>query len=412
MQNKQVVVLGAGMVGVCSALALQKRGFQVTLVDKLEPGSETSFGNAGMITPSSLIPFNNPRIFKSLPGFLTNSSDGFRYNLAYVLSEMQTLIKFLVFSKQQTTEKRINHLYQLIERSISLHLEYTNQLNIGQSLRHSGWLKLYRQAKSFQNSTYEQDIYNQYNIQFKLLNAQQVTTLEPNLKPIYSQGLLINDALSVASPQDLVSAYAQHFLKCGGESIIFAVNQLKALTKGWLLADVGGEAIQCEHLVIATGPWSKQLLAPLGIKLPMIFERGAHREYSCDTDGSINLPIHDIDGNFVASPNQSGVRISCGVELNRQQADYSDVQLNNIEKNARQGLDFSQQWSSQWQGARPTLPDSMPVIGATKRPNLWINSGHQHIGFSTGPASAEILANIMSDATTELNPFCPSRFKL
>lgn len=414
MKTTDVIVLGAGMVGVCSALALKRKGVKVTLIDSNEPGSETSFGNAGIITPSSLIPFNNPKLFKSLPGFLANKSNGFRYSISYALSEMMTLMHFVSQSKQQSTQRRTSHLYQLIERSSVLHLAQSNAANCQEQLRPSGWLKLYRHEQSWQNAQYEQSIYRDYNIQTELMDAAQIAAFEPNLKAVYQRGMHITQALSVASPGGLVKSYSEHYLELGGEFVRCLINKICKVGEYWQLTNSTGEAFQCKQLVMATGPWSKALLATLDVKLPMIFERGGHREYSVAAGSALQVPIHDVDGSFVATPIKDGIRISCGVELNHQLAEHSDTQLDIVETNARQSMDFADQSRSQWQGARPTLPDSMPVIGPSKLAGLWYNTGHQHIGFSTGPGSAEILANWMLGETLseDQRAFDPQRFKL
>jgi D-amino-acid dehydrogenase len=414
MNKVDVIVLGAGMVGVCSALALQKKGLKVTLVDGNDAGSETSFGNAGIITPSSLIPFNNPRLLKSLPGFLGNKSNGFRYSLPYALSEIATLVHFISFAKRQSTQQRIHHLYQLIERSGALHKAQSEAAGCSDQLRPSGWLKLYRTADSWKKAQYEQDIYDQYNIQTRQLSSTQVLEFEPNLNDIYYRGSHIEQALSVASPGDLVKAYVAHYHRIGGVFLKQFVERVQKEGELWQLTMRNGEVLTSTKLVIAAGPWSKQLLADLDIKLPMIFERGGHREYHSDQQSLISSPVHDVDGSFVATPIENGIRLSCGVELNHQLAEHNNAQLDIVEHNARKGLTFAAQATTQWQGARPTMPDSMPVIGPSKMEGLWFNTGHQHIGFSTGPGSGEILAKyVMGESLTQdQQAFSPARFKL
>ncbi|EPJ52762.1 MAG: hypothetical protein OFPI_12720 [Osedax symbiont Rs2] len=285
-------------------------------------------------------------------------------------------------------------------------------------MRHSGWLKLYRNSKSFNNAQYEQDIYQQFNIGTVQMDSVQLRSFEPGLKEIYAQGILINDALSVASPGALVQAYAAEFKRRGGEFKQLKISHIQKRPSGWMVASQSAaentSPIYCQQLVVAAGPWSKQLISQLKMRLPMLFERGGHREYVSAGAQALSVPIHDIDGSFVASPIANGLRISCGVELNSRSAGHSNTQLDLVEHSARQALNFADSASSQWQGARPTMPDSMPLIGATKQPGLWLNTGHQHIGFSTGPASAELLANLMvgdnHDLTT--NCFAPSRFNL
>lgn len=414
MPEQQIAILGAGMVGVTSALALQAKGFDVLLIDKSPIASETSFGNAGMITPSSLIPLNNPRLVKQLPSLLKNDGIGFRYKLSYVMQQLNPLLHFLIQSKQSLTQPRIHHLFQLIEHSRGLHQQLATLTAGKEILRPTGWLKLYREPKSYLNARYERDIYQQFDVLTETLEPQQIQALEPVLSPIYHRAFLIREALSVANPRSLVKSYATLFEKRGGKIAQREVQKIKQIPVGWCLKSKDEEDIHCEQIVLAAGPWSKKLLQPLGLKLPMIFERGAHREYNVQDTNPLQIPIHDVDGGYVMTPVAQGVRLTCGVELNHLPAKYSPVQLDLAEGAAREAMLLPAEASTHWQGARPTLPDSLPVIGQTKKTGLWLNTGHQHIGFSTGPACAELLAELMHGSNTTLDGRCfsPARFKL
>ncbi len=420
MSHREVIILGAGMVGVCSALALQKQGYKVTLLDRKPPGTETSFGNAGIITPSSLIPFNNPRLFKQLPKFLTHQNAGFSYSARYVLAEMSSMFRFLWHARSSSTEQRIKQLYALIERSMYLHQQMQGAVSISASsasLRDTGWLKLYRSKAAYQNAQFEFDIYQQYGIETKTYSSDQLTSKIGCIGNIYYRGLNIQQALSVASPGLLVKHYYQQFMAAGGEFVTGEVTTFSPAGKQWMLSLLEQDSLHCESLVIAAGPWSKQLLNSVGIKLPMIFERGAHREYhyspNMPSQQRLDRPIHDVEASFVATPIENGLRLCCGVELNQRQAKYSDRQIEAVERRAREALYISEPFTSQWQGTRPTMVDSLPVIGESKYSGLWLNTGHQHIGFSTGPACAEILADKFSANTVnQIDAYSPARFAI
>jgi len=418
MIDKEVVVLGAGMVGVCSALALQRKGLKVSLVERREVGGETSFGNAGMITPSSLIPFNNPNIFRQLPKFLTNKSDGFQYSTGYLMSELPALFKFLAVATPQSTNQRINHLHALIERSMHLHKQWQSAETGAASLRDLGWLKLYRSKASYQSAQYELDIYQQYGIDTKSFDKTQLQQEMTYLNNTYHKGVLIKGALSVASPAALTKAYSDEFVKAGGELLTLDVDSFTQQGARWVLHSASQGDVICNQLVVAAGPWSKALLAKVNVKIPMIFERGAHREFHYDqntpTQQHLSRPIHDVQAAFVATPIDNGLRVCCGVELNAQNAQYLDHQLNKIEKSARQTLHIPNKKTTQWKGARPTMPDSLPVIGRSRMQGLWLNTGHQHIGFSTGPASGEMLAELMASESSHVDAlaFSPGRFNI
>ncbi|MGB1239473.1 MAG: NAD(P)/FAD-dependent oxidoreductase, partial [Pseudomonadales bacterium] len=345
MPATDIAVLGAGMVGVCSALALQRQGYQVTLIDRKLPGEESSFGNAGMITPSSLLPINNPNLLRQLPNLLANKSAGFNYKLPYTVRQITPLSRFLSLSREPYCTPRIEALHQLIALSRQHHQTLSSSANCTELLRPSGWLKLYRSTAALHSAGAELSLYERYNIATRQLNQLQLQAEYPALHPIFTSGLLIEEALSVARPDHLVKAYAKLFTQRGGSFVKRNIQRITQSTEHWQLCDEHAELHSYSQLVLATGPWSKQVLAPLGIKLPMIYERGAHREYTWDSACTLNTPIHDVEGSYVLTPTPNGVRITCGVTLSDLDSPYSLRQLEGAQTRAREALHFSRDYS-------------------------------------------------------------------
>ncbi len=411
-----ILVLGAGIVGVSTALALQARGQRVILLDRKPPGSETSYGNAGIIALSSLIPFNTPRLFASLPALLMKKSLGFRYQPAYLLREAGNFAQFLWHARPSSTAERIKALHALILHTHQLHPEWLQAAGQSARLRNTGWLKLYRSVASFKAAAADRAILDAYAIRYQVLDKPQIQALEPTLQPVFERALWLQDINSVDNPGAVTRAYADLFVARGGELQTLDVTQAKQTGQGWQLIMDNGNTLEGAQLVVALGPWSKDFLAKLdlkpGIKLPMLFERGGHRHFQPEQGHSITRPIYDVSGGYVLTPMETGLRLTCGVELNQQAADYSPEQLDGSEQVARGIMELGARQAPDWMGCRPTLPDALPAIGATRQPGLWLNTGHQHIGFSTGPASGELLADLLTGQKTAFDstPYAPGRF--
>ncbi|MEY3613465.1 MAG: D-amino acid dehydrogenase small subunit [Pseudomonadota bacterium] len=411
----RVTVVGAGMVGVSCALALQQRGLSVTLIDRLPPGSETSHGNAGVLTPSSLIPFNNPALWQQLPALLRGKNPGFRYNLPYLLRQWNWVARFLAHARPQPFERTLTALHALIGHSRGIHLAWLQQAGIRHRLRDNGWIFLYRSETAWQSGAWARDLYTRFGIAFETLDQTGLQAMEPALQPVFSKGVWFPGAGSVDDPAEVVRAYARLFVDGGGSWLQSEVLNLQPGSHGgWTVLGGGGPLCHSDQVVLALGPFSQAFLSKQRLmSLPMAFERGTHMHYA-PGPVALNRPIYDTAGGYVLSPMTRGWRLTTGVELNAQQAPVRNEQLMQAEIRAREAVLMGASLDAQtWQGSRPTLPDSRPMIGACPAsPGVWLALGHQHIGFSTGPGTGDLLADLMLGNSPKIDPepFSPERF--
>jgi D-amino-acid dehydrogenase len=413
MSDKQadVIVLGAGIVGVSAAYAARQRGLSVILIDRREPGSETSYGNAGILSSGSISPLNNPSLWNALPKYLTNRHAALRWNLGWSIRNADWVIRFLANATTSRLRPRATALHGLIGASLKLHREWIVTAEAAQRIRETGWLKTWR-SDAVGAAKQEQALLAEYGIASQLLDRQAISALEPDIVPVYKVGLLHTQTASVDSPGAVVKAYARMFVGSGGE---IRQSDIKAITpegEGWrvLLADGG---ISARHVVVALGPWSADLLRPLGYRVPLAFERGYHREFKPNPARSLQRPIHDAEGSFLMTPMENGIRVTSGVELTARDAPSSFAQLDQVVPAARGVVEFGEAVGEPWRGARPTLPDSLPMIGpAPRHPGLWLAFGNQHIGFTTGPATGVAIAAMIGGAQPpfDATPFAPSRY--
>ena len=410
-QQADVIVLGAGIVGVSAAIAARQRGLSVILVDRREPGSETSYGNAGILSSGSIMPLNMPSLWSALPGYLTNRNAALRWDPAWTIRNLDWVVRFLANAAPSRLKPRAAALHGLIGASLKLHREWIVKANAAQRIRETGWLKAWR-GDAVAAAKAEQALLTEYGIASQLLDRQAISALEPNIVPIYKVGLLHTQTASVDSQGAVVKAYARMFQNSGGE---IRQSDIKAIVpdgEGWrvMLADGG---ISARHVVVALGPWSADLLRPLGYRVPLAFERGYHREFRPNPARSLHRPIHDAEGSFIMTPMEQGIRVTSGVELTARDAPSSFAQLDQVVPLARGVVEFGAAVGEPWRGARPTLPDSLPMIGpAPRHAGLWLAFGNQHIGFTTGPATGAAIAAMISGAPPpfDVSAFSPGRY--
>ena len=406
-----VVVLGAGIVGVSAAYAARQRGMSVVLVDRREPGSETSYGNAGILSSGSISPLNNPSLWKALPKYLTNQHAALRWNPAWAIRNAGWVLRFLANATAANTRPRAAALHGLIGASLKLHREWIVKANAGHRIRETGWLKAWR-SDGVEAAKAEQALLTEFGIHSELLDRQAISALEPDIVPVYKVGLLHTQTASVDSPGAVVKAYAQMFAGFGGQIRQSDIKSIVPDGEGWRVVLADGE-IGARHVVVALGPWSAELLRPLGYRVPLAFERGYHREFKPNASRSLRRPIHDADGAFLMTSMENGIRVTSGVELTALDAPSSYAQLDAVVPMARGVVEFGDPVGQPWRGARPTLPDSLPMIGpAPRHSGLWLAFGNQHIGFTTGPATGEAVAAMISGAPPPFDaaPFSPSRY--
>lgn len=411
--SRTAIVLGAGMVGVSCALSLQKRGFAVTLIDRREPGSETSYGNAGVISRASILPLNNPSLWTSLPAYLRNDHPAIRYRWGHLLRNPGWILRFLAEARPSRLPNRIAALDSLTSQALPLHKALMNEAGVSHRLRETGSLKLWRSEAGPDKALTEKLWFEDHGVRCEVFDRQGLSALEPDLNPIFSAGLLQMDSGSVDWPQAIVQAYAALFSARGGQVVTAAIEALAKTADGWSVRTDGGVR-NAEIAVVALGPWSADVLKPLGLDVPLNAERGYHRHYRAQAGRKLSRPFLDVEAAYMLAPMEQGFRLTSGVELAHRDAPDDHAQIDEALPRAKEAFALTESAeTTTWRGSRPTLPDSLPMIGeAPCNPGLWLAFGSQHIGFSTGPVTGEILAALVAGEAPIANPtpFRPERY--
>ena len=403
------------MVGTACALELQRCGFAVTLVDMQQPGSATSHGNAGVMTRSSIVPLNNPALWQALPALLSNRSVGLRYRPGYLARNLGWALGFALSTGERRFQQTVRALDQLIGLSLVEHRRLLLESGQLHRLRSDGWIFLYRQLAQTEAMRLQLAAFAACGVRVAELDRAAIAALEPALRPVFARGLHVLDALSVDNPAAVVRGYAGLFGQRGGRLLQRSARGLRPDADGWTVQLDDGSPLQASQVVVALGPWSKDFLRGIGLKVPLAYERGYHMHYAAGAGAALTRPLYDAQGGYVLSPMQQGLRLSTGVELAALDAPPNHAQLELAEQAARQAIALGPRLDPQpWLGARPTLPDSRPMIGELPAPRrgLWAAFGHQHIGFSTGPGTARLLATLVCEQAPAIDAaaFAPARF--
>ena len=409
-----VLVLGAGMVGVSAALHLQEDGRDVILVDRHEvAGEETSYGNAGVIECASVFPYMFPRDFKQILRYALNRSPQVRYRISDLPDFLPWILRYYLASSPARAMHSAMAVLPLIRQSLAEHEALIAEAGAGELLQRCGWLKLHRSEASLAKAAAEAARARQYGVVSEILDAKQIARREPHLTGDFVGAIHFPTPGFVSDPGALAKAYAALFKRKGGRFAVADARTLVQETGGWSVGEPGNRATARE-VVVALGPWSDLVFRPLGYSIPLGIKRGYHLHLKPRGNAVLNHPVLDSDLGYLIAPMNQGIRLCTGAEFARRDAPARPRQLELALPRAHKLFPLGEAIEAKpWMGARPCLPDMLPVIGqAPRHPGLWFDFGHQHHGLTLGPVTGRLLAEMMTGKTpfADPRPFAAERF--
>ncbi|SCD24863.1 NAD(P)/FAD-dependent oxidoreductase [Brucella inopinata] len=413
MQQQDVIVLGAGIVGVSTALHLQARGRSVLLIDKGEPGEGTSYGNAGLIERSSVIPYSFPQGLWNLLRYGMNRRSDVRYDPLYLPRIARWLFQYWRESSPERLKIATQAMLPLVEASVREHDFLVQQAGCAKLIRAQGWIEVFRHAPAFNAAVRRLPNLRRFNLSYDILDASALRQRETALGEV-AGGIHWLDPKTVVNPGGLVKAYADLFRRRGGAILRGDAASLEATGAGWQVKAQEGH-VQAREAVVALGPQSGAIFRKLGYPIPLGIKRGHHLHFDMKDGVRLGHTVVDEEAGYVLAPMVQGVRLSTGIEFASPSAPANRIQLKKAEKIARRLVPQLGQPVEEkpWLGLRPCLPDMRPVIGkAPRHKGLWFNFGHAHHGLTLGPASGRLLAEMMTGAEpfTDPTPYSAERF--
>jgi D-amino-acid dehydrogenase len=404
MARTDAIVLGAGIVGTSIALHLAKRGLSVALVDRGKVGEETSYGNAGVIESSTILPPAFPSSLRALLRVAFKRASDANYHLGFLPHAAPWLWAFRAYSQPKRIAETARLNRPLFARALSEHEELMRESGALDLLRKTGWLKLYR-GKLPAISELEFRLADEFGLPLEQVDVAGAQALEPSLRPVFERAVFWPRAASISDPLALTLAYARRFGALGGVTVQGDARTLHRSGGGWRVeTDAGG--IDSDNVVVALGPWAPDLLEPFGIKLPMGVKRGYHRHFRGEGSASLSRPVVDVDYGYLITPMRQGIRLTTGAEFAARDAQATPVQFDRLMPRAKALFPLGEQAEPRtWLGARPSFPDSRPVIGrAPGQAGMWLGIGHAHWGLTLGPVTGHLLADLITGATPVVDP--------
>ncbi|MDG0027213.1 FAD-binding oxidoreductase [Trinickia sp. Y13] len=398
-----IVVLGGGIVGVSVALQLQRRNLSVALVDRRAPGHETSFGNAGLIQREGVYPYAFPRDLASLVHYAGNRATDVRYHPSAVPALLPFLYRYWYHSRADRHAKIARAYSTLIEHCIAEHRALIDAAGAQSLVRNGGWIKAFRTERVMLKALAEaQRWHAEYGVEYEALDRSAFQAAEPALNSVLIGGVRYPSSDSVSDPGGLVTAYVKLFERSGGTVLIGDANTLE---RSWRVTTEHGQ-IEAASVVVALGPWSKEVARKFGYSLPLAVKRGYHMHYAARNGARLNRPVLDAEIGYLIAPMARGIRLTTGAEFGRRDSRKTPVQLDAVEPIARAVFPLGERVDDDpWLGCRPCTPDMMPIIGpAAKEKGLWFAFGHAHHGLTLGPVTGRLIAEMMTGERTVVDP--------
>lgn len=388
-------MLGAGMVGICTALALQSRGKQVLLMDRRTPGLETSYGNAGVIQAEAAEPYAMPRDLHAIIQIILGKNNDVSFEIPSLVKHAPALWRYYLASHPKNHLKVSQIYHQLTRASTEDHAALIKPANAEDLISRKGFYYVYRDEETLDKTAKDLErLKQQYGVVSRVLDGRAYQSEESAITASVAGAIHWPQSWTCSDPGELNQRYAELFIQRGGEIGIGDANSLQQSGKGWRVQTTDGPH-DANAVVIALGPWSPVFLKQFGYKIPMILKRGYHAHFTAPT--SLQHSFVDTANGVVAAPMKQGIRVSSGAALVAHDSPSRPLQLEvGIEK-LREILDLGERVAEpQWYGTRPCMPGMLPLIGeAPRHSGMWFNFGHGHQGFTLGPTSGRLLADVM-----------------
>lgn len=411
-RQAEVIVLGAGIVGVSTALALQQRCHAVCLIDRNAPGRETSYGNAGIIQREAVQPYAFPRAWQAILRVAARRGNDVHYHLRALPSLVPSLARYWHASAPQRYAETVTAYAALIRHCIDEHAPLIARAGATDLIRKTGWLEAYRTPGAFDAAAKDANaVAKEHALHHAILDSAALAADAPMLRRKLAGAVHWQDPWTVSDPGELVARYAALFEREGGMLLRGDAATLRASGAGWTVRTADGD-VQAEHAVIALGPWAAGLTRKLQYRLPLFVKRGYHRHYN--VEAMPDKPLLDAENGILLAPMRQGLRLTTGAEFAHHEAPPTPVQSARAEALAGDLLTLGQPVEAQpWMGARPCIADMRPVVGrAPHHANLWFHFGHGHQGLTLGPATARLLGELFDRETPYVDPtpYDPRRF--
>ena len=409
--KQSVIVIGSGITGVSCAEELRRSGAKVTLIDRVTAGdpSQTSYGNAGILAREGIMPIANPSMLKMIPQILLSPSSPIYLKWSYLTKFSPWAVKFIMNGTRPKALPIILALNELLYDTVENHIQLSKNTDAARFIQKGDMTFLYRNRKQFTTDTFANQARRDLGITWDELSRDKLLDRDPHISKLYQFGLAYKNHGWITNPAAYVSNLAKHFQKNGGEILIGEVSKINE--NNVELKD--GNILKAKNIVLATGAWSKNLATQLGHNIPLQAERGYHL--------SLKNASHMPPNTYLITDKKFGLTPMDGFLRCAGQSEFAPLEMPPNPKAIRNLRKFlfrfypKLEYESEtiWQGTRPTLPDSLPMIGrSSKNTSVIFAFGGQHLGLTMGPKVGKMVRDIIFERQSNINmkPYSSDRF--
>ena len=407
----KIGVVGAGIQGVCNALFLQKKGYQVTIFDRNAPAiSSASYGNAGHFSPYASLQLNRTDVLADVPAMLLSSTGPLALKWNYVPRMIPWFLKFIFNCSKKKMMHTAKNMHQILDLAIPAYDELFEDVDISGLVEKKGIMYIWTD-KDLRSRELEINIRKELGVEQQVLNTKEIHDLEPNIKPFYHGGVFYSKAKHARNPGKILLKLLENFLEKGGKFLKLDINDIRFDNEIPILKTTAQEFI-FDKIIIACGAFSKKLTDKLDEKIPLDTERGYHIHFK-GCDNLISRPVVFSNRGFGMTPMEQGLRVVGTVEFGGLNNPLSKSRIKNLVNGANYMLNGLPKHEDEWLGFRPTLPDFLPVIGSSKNyKNVYYSFGHHHLGWTLAAISGKIITKMIANENTnlDLEPYSSKRF--
>ena len=401
--RSSIGVIGAGIQGVCISLCLIKKGFEVTLIDREDPGKESaSYGNAGHFSPYASVPINRPDILVDVPTMLLSSTGPLALKWNYVPKMIPWFIKFIKNCSKKNMLHTTKYMHQILDLALPAYDELFEDINVSELVESKGIIYFWTN-KDLKSRELEINMRKELGVKQQLLTPHEIHDLEPHIKQIYHGGVLYPNARHTRNPKKILLKLFDLFIKKGGHFEKQNVQSISFTTDNKPVIKTNLNFYNFDKAVIACGAFSKKITDQLGEKIPLDTERGYHVHFK-GHDHLLTRPVIFLNRGFGITPMEQGLRVVGTVEFGGLDNPVSKKRILNLVNNAKYLFPELTEHHDEWLGFRPTLPDFLPVMGPSKNyKNLFYSFGHHHLGWTLGAISGKIVSGMIAGENTNLD---------
>ena len=410
---KTIIVIGAGIVGVSTAIWLQRSGFKVTIIDQKGPATGASHGNAGILAASSIIPVPNPSLIKKLPFYLLSKDSPVFFKMSYLPKMFPFLMSYLSKSNLREVNKYAERMTPLIFDTVCQHKSLAKGTGAEKFISYQDYCFGYETEENFLNDKKVWKLRQKHGLPFEVVNGNEFSNFDPFYKDLFDVIVKCKNHGKINDPGLYVKTLCDHFLSQGGELIISKVNDISSKNLNDVIVKIESDTLIANKIVVATGAWSKKILKKFKIKMPLESERGYHVEY-VEPNFYPKVPMMLTSKKFVITPMDGRIRVAGLVEFAGLKTLKRKPPLNLLKNNIKDlfpNLKYKEK--IEWLGHRPALVDSLPMLGyLDKNKQILVAFGHQHLGLTAGAKTGRIVSDLIigNDIKLKISNYRPNRF--